>query len=97
MGHFTAAISAAAANTGSRPSLPQSWWVSGALSAVVLSWSGPHHQGSHGERAFCDDEGVATNDREPIADGVLMGYIPSSYSARKLGLQTTGNAAAHTT
>ena len=27
-----------------------------------------------------------------IADGVLTGYILSSYSARKLGLQTTGNA-----
>jgi PmbA protein len=39
-----------------------------------------------------DDEGVATHDRELIADGVLTGYILSSYSARKLGLQTTGNA-----
>jgi PmbA protein len=39
-----------------------------------------------------DDEGVATQDRELIADGVLTGYILSSYSARKLGLQTTGNA-----
>jgi PmbA protein len=39
-----------------------------------------------------DDEGVATHDRELIADGVLTGYILSSYSARKLGLQSTGNA-----
>jgi PmbA protein len=39
-----------------------------------------------------DDEGVATRDRELIDDGVLTGYILSSYSARKLGLQTTGNA-----
>src|ERR1700685_418852 len=39
-----------------------------------------------------DDEGVATRDRELIADGVLMGYLLSSYSARKLGLETTGNA-----
>ena len=39
-----------------------------------------------------DDEGVATHDRELIAAGVLTGYILSSYSARKLGLQTTGNA-----
>ena len=39
-----------------------------------------------------DDEGVATRDRELIADGVLTGYILSSYSARKLGLKTTGNA-----
>jgi PmbA protein len=39
-----------------------------------------------------DDEGVATRDRELVTAGVLTGYILSSYSARKLGLQTTGNA-----
>ncbi|HMH88668.1 MAG TPA: metalloprotease PmbA [Steroidobacteraceae bacterium] len=39
-----------------------------------------------------DDEGVATRDRELVAAGVLTGYILSSYSARKLGLKTTGNA-----
>jgi len=39
-----------------------------------------------------DDEGVATRDRELVAGGVLTGYILSSYSARKLGLKTTGNA-----
>ena len=39
-----------------------------------------------------DDEGVATRDRELVADGILTGYILSSYSARKLGLETTGNA-----
>ncbi len=39
-----------------------------------------------------DDEGVATHDRALVADGVLDGYLLSSYSARKLGLQSTGNA-----
>jgi PmbA protein len=39
-----------------------------------------------------DDEGVATHDRQLIDGGVLTGYILSSYSARKLGLVTTGNA-----
>ena len=39
-----------------------------------------------------DGEGVATHDRELIRDGVLTGYVLSTYSARKLGLQTTGNA-----
>jgi PmbA protein len=39
-----------------------------------------------------DNEGVATVDREVIQDGVLQGYFLSSYSARKLGMQTTGNA-----
>ena len=39
-----------------------------------------------------DTEGVATADRNIVADGVLQGYVLSSYSARRLGLQTTGNA-----
>jgi len=39
-----------------------------------------------------DHEGVATHDRELVAGGVLLGYVLSTYSARKLGLRTTGNA-----
>jgi PmbA protein len=39
-----------------------------------------------------DAEGVATRDRDIVSDGVLQGYILSSYSARRLGLQTTANA-----
>jgi PmbA protein len=39
-----------------------------------------------------DAEGVATRDRDVVHDGVLRGYILSSYSARRLGLETTGNA-----
>lgn len=39
-----------------------------------------------------DDEGVATRERALIRDGVLQGYVLNSYSARRLGLQTTGNA-----
>ncbi len=39
-----------------------------------------------------DAEGVATRDRSLVVDGVLTGYLLSSYSARRLGLQTTGNA-----
>lgn len=42
--------------------------------------------------AAFDNEGVATRDRDLVKDGVLQGYILSAYSARKLGLQTTGNA-----
>jgi PmbA protein len=51
----------------------------------------PHIPKAMGSAPF-DDEGVATHDRELVADGVLTGYILSSYSARKLGLHTTGNA-----
>lgn len=39
-----------------------------------------------------DAEGVATRDRDLVAGGVLQGYVLSSYSARRLGLETTGNA-----
>ena len=39
-----------------------------------------------------DNEGVATKPRTLIKEGVLNGYMLSSYSARKLGMQTTGNA-----
>lgn len=39
-----------------------------------------------------DAEGVATRDRELVRDGVLTGYVLGSYSARRLGLATTGNA-----
>lgn len=39
-----------------------------------------------------DNEGVATQRRYLVKDGVLQGYVMSSYSARKLGMQTTGNA-----
>jgi PmbA protein len=39
-----------------------------------------------------DAEGVTTRDRELVQGGVLQGYVLGSYSARKLGLRTTGNA-----
>ena len=39
-----------------------------------------------------DQEGAATHDRELVRAGVLDGYVLGSYSARRLGLKTTGNA-----
>ncbi|MDD3529265.1 MAG: metalloprotease PmbA [Gallionellaceae bacterium] len=39
-----------------------------------------------------DNEGVACRDRDVVQDGVVAGYFLSSYSARKLGMQSTGNA-----
>jgi len=39
-----------------------------------------------------DDEGVKVQCRTIVQDGVLNGYFLGSYSARKLGLQTTGNS-----
>ena len=39
-----------------------------------------------------DGDGVATRNSALVADGVLRRYVLGAYSARKLGLQTTGNA-----
>ncbi|HXU94140.1 MAG TPA: metalloprotease PmbA [Gallionella sp.] len=39
-----------------------------------------------------DDEGVRVQKRRIVEDGVLRGYFLGSYSARKLGMKTTGNA-----
>ena len=51
----------------------------------------PHLPRAMGSGMF-DDDGVATRDREIVQNGVLNGYFLSTYSARKLGMQTTGNA-----
>jgi PmbA protein len=51
----------------------------------------PHLPQGLASSAF-DAEGVATRDRELVQGGVLQGYVLGSYSARKLGLVTTGNA-----
>jgi PmbA protein len=51
----------------------------------------PHLPGALGSAPF-DGEGVATRERKLVVQGVLDGYLLDSYSARKLGLVTTGNA-----
>ena len=54
----------------------------------------PHLAGEMASTPF-DDEGVATRDRCVVRDGVVEGYFLGSYSARKLGMKTTGNAGGH--
>ena len=51
----------------------------------------PHLLRGKGSAAF-DDEGVATRARDVVTAGVVEGYFLSSYSARKLGMKTTGHA-----
>ena len=51
----------------------------------------PHLVRGQGSANF-DAEGVATCDRALIEDGVLAHYLLGSYSARKLGMESTGNA-----
>ena len=51
----------------------------------------PHLRNALGSAPY-DAEGVATTNRDYVVDGVLRSYVLSSYSARKLGMETTGNA-----
>ncbi|WP_266169376.1 metalloprotease PmbA [Dyella subtropica] len=63
--------------------------------AVMPAWmqivERPHLMRGQGSGVF-DAEGVATVDSALIESGVLARYVLGSYSARKLGLQSTGNA-----
>ncbi len=51
----------------------------------------PHLAGALASSHF-DDDGVATRDREVVEHGVLSGYFLSTYTGRKLGMASTGNA-----
>ena len=51
----------------------------------------PYLVGALGSAAF-DAEGVKTRARDIVAEGILKAYVLSTYSARKLGLESTGNA-----
>jgi PmbA protein len=51
----------------------------------------PHQRRALASTPF-DEEGVATRRRAVVRDGILEGYFLGSYSARKLGLKSTGSA-----
>jgi PmbA protein len=51
----------------------------------------PHLKGALGSAAY-DSEGVATRARDIVSNGIVRSYILGNYSARKLGLVSTGNA-----
>jgi PmbA protein len=51
----------------------------------------PHLKRALGSAPF-DSEGVATQARDLVSNGVIQSYVLDSYSARKLGMQTTANA-----
>ena len=62
---------------------------------VFPDWFSLHerpHQRRGLNSANFDGDGVATIDSELIRDGVLARYVLGSYSARRLGLESTGNA-----
>jgi PmbA protein len=88
-GHFLGAI------RGGSQYRRSSFLLDAAGERVFPSWmtlsERPHIPKALASAPF-DSEGVATKDREIVEHGVLMGYVLSTYSARKLGLKTTGNA-----
>ena len=88
-GHFVGAI------RGGSQYRRASFLLDSAGQQVFPSWmqisERPHIPKALSSSPF-DSEGVATRDREIIDAGVLGGYVLSTYSARKLGLKTTGNA-----
>jgi len=51
----------------------------------------PHLPSGLASTSF-DEEGVATHERDIVSGGVLQGYFLGTYSARKLGMRSTGNA-----
>jgi PmbA protein len=58
---------------------------------IVRISEDPHLRGEMAS-AFYDAEGVATTPRLVVDGGILQGWFLSTYSGRKLGLPTTGNA-----
>ncbi len=89
IGHFIGAI------RGGSQYRRASFLLDAAGQQVFPDWFGiserPHLPKALASAPF-DHEGVATRDRELVEGGVLLGYVLGSYSARKLGLRTTGNA-----
>jgi len=89
IGHFIGAI------RGGAQYRKASFLLGAAGQQVFPSWVQMHER-PRLSKAFAsanwDGEGVRTQDRELVHDGVVDGYLLGSYSARKLGLRSTGNA-----
>lgn len=89
IGHFLSAISGGhlyRKNTFLLDSLGQT-----VFSDFVHIHQQPHKPKGLGSAPF-DAEGVATQACDIVSHGIVHSYLLSSYSARKLGMQTTGNA-----
>ena len=89
LGHFVAAVSGGSLYRKSSFLLDSLGKEIFSPNVQVRDW--PHVPKGLASSPF-DDEGVATRARDIVQDGVLQGYFLGSYSARKLGLRSTGNA-----
>ncbi|OBY26389.1 TldD/PmbA family protein [Leisingera sp. JC1] len=90
IGHLMSAANGAAIARGSS-------WLKDSLGQQVLPAAlsvveDPHRPRISGSRPF-DGEGLATRRRTVVDNGVLTGWTLDLASARKLGLESTGNAA----
>lgn len=88
-GHFVAAVSGG--NLYRKASFLVESQGRQVFAPIVQLVERPHIPRGLGSAPF-DDEGVATQDRTLVGDGVVQGYVLGSYYARKLGLESTGNA-----
>lgn len=88
-GHFIGAISGAALYR--RASFLLDKMDAPVFASSITLRQDPFILGASSSTAF-DQEGVATSERLLVDQGVLRGWLLGSYSARKLGLATTGNA-----
>ncbi len=89
IGHFVSAVSGGALYRKSsflQDSLGQQ-----VFAAEIQLQEQPHLPKGLASSPF-DDDGVATQAREVVVDGVVQGYFLGSYAARKLGMRSTGNA-----
>ena len=94
IGHLMSATNGSAIARGAS-------WARDLLGAQVLPkgislTEDPHRPRIPGSRPF-DAEGLATRRRDIVADGVLTGWTLDLATARKLGLESTANAARGTT
>jgi len=89
IGHFVGAVSGGALYR-------KSSFLMDSLGKQVFSGNVNLHEAPHTPRGLSsapfDDEGVATLARDVVREGVVQGYFLGTYSARKLGMQSTGNA-----
>lgn len=90
IGHLVSAINGSAIARGSS-------WLKDALGEQVLPAhmsliENPHRPRTSGSRPF-DAEGLPTRQRSIIENGVLTGWTLDLANARKLGMESTGNAA----
>ncbi len=90
IGHLLGAINGSAIVRGSS-------WLRDAMGEQVLPTAlsvteNPHRARVQGSRLF-DAEGLATAPRDIVRDGMLQGWILDLATARKLGLESTANAA----